>query len=256
MAMRNNIIKEIPLDVAEDSILPYYFFRKGYKIAYASKAIVFVKNPTKFTDWLKQRKRTAKAHTKLRKYEPHFPQMKSFKNEILEGSFPIWLYPKKIKETMDIEKLIKEITSNEDALAFTKSKGANIHEARAVTEQTMHDVFYVPSAYENSGIYIKIAKMGKNGPDKKEMEIEAAWYEALRSRLNIPGVPEAKTFQLNEDFALAVEEVQGLTYDLILKNLEKRGVNIKHSKELKKLMEKSAEITARGYALRGEVPTY
>src|SRR3989338_4932259 len=129
---------------------------------------------------------------------------------------------------MDIEKLIKEITSNEDALAFTKSKGANIHEARAVTEQTMHDVFYVPSAYENSGIYIKIAKMGKNGPDKKEME--AAWYEALRSRLNIPGVPEAKTFQLNEDFALAVEEVQGLTYDHILKNLEKRGVNIKHSK--------------------------
>ena len=98
MAMRNNIIKEIPLDVAEDSILPYYFFRKGYKIAYASKAIVFVKNPTKFTDWLKQRKRTAKAHTKLRKYEPHFPQMKSFKNEILEGSFPIWLYPKNIKE--------------------------------------------------------------------------------------------------------------------------------------------------------------
>lgn len=98
MAMRNNIIKEIPLDVAEDSILPYYFHRKGYKIAYASKATVFVKNPTKFKDWLKQRKRTAKAHTKLNLYEPDFPKMKSMRNEIIEGSIPVWLYPKNFKE--------------------------------------------------------------------------------------------------------------------------------------------------------------
>ncbi|MBI5797501.1 glycosyltransferase [Candidatus Woesearchaeota archaeon] len=98
MAMRSGIIKEIPLDVAEDSIIPYYFFKQGHKIVYAGDAKVFVKNPTKFRDWLKQRKRTAKAHTKLNIYEPEFPKMKSFKNEIKEGFISIWSYPKTPKE--------------------------------------------------------------------------------------------------------------------------------------------------------------
>ena len=98
MAMRNRIIKEIPLDVAEDSIMPYYFFKQGYKLAYAENARVYVKNPIKFKDWLKQRKRTAKAHTKLNLYEPNFPKMKSFKNEIIEGFIPIWSYAKTPKE--------------------------------------------------------------------------------------------------------------------------------------------------------------
>ncbi len=98
MAMRSGVVQEIPLDVAEDSILPYYFFKKGYIIAYAENAKVFVKNPTTFKDWLKQRKRTAKAHTKLNIYELNFPKMKSFKNEILEGFFIIWSYPRTPKQ--------------------------------------------------------------------------------------------------------------------------------------------------------------
>jgi len=98
MAMRSGIIKEIPLDVAEDSIMPYYFFKQGYKVKYAENARVYVKNPTKFQDWLKQRKRTAKAHTKLSMYEPDFPKMKSFKNEIVQGFMPIWSYPSTPKE--------------------------------------------------------------------------------------------------------------------------------------------------------------
>jgi cellulose synthase/poly-beta-1,6-N-acetylglucosamine synthase-like glycosyltransferase len=45
-----NIIKEIPLDVAEDSIIPYYFLKKSYKIGYAEKALVYVKNPRNLKD--------------------------------------------------------------------------------------------------------------------------------------------------------------------------------------------------------------
>src|SRR3989338_105860 len=86
---------------------------------------------------------------------------------------------------MDIEKLIKEITSNEDALAFTKSKGANIHEARAVTEQTMHDVFYVPSAYENSGIYIKIGKKRKKKRHKKKKKREKGGERILEEKYKL-----------------------------------------------------------------------
>lgn len=94
----NGIIKEIPLDVAEDSIIPYYFWKNGFKISYAENAKVFVKNPTNMKDWLKQRKRTADAHTKLTKYAPDFPKVKSFKNEAVKGMRWIWSYPKTAKE--------------------------------------------------------------------------------------------------------------------------------------------------------------
>jgi len=81
-AFRNNgAIKKIPLDVAEDSIIPYYFWKKGYKIKYVPEAIVYVKNPVYFSDWLKQRTRTAKAHETLKKYAPDFPRVKTFSNE-------------------------------------------------------------------------------------------------------------------------------------------------------------------------------
>jgi cellulose synthase/poly-beta-1,6-N-acetylglucosamine synthase-like glycosyltransferase len=94
------LIKEIPLDVAEDSIIPYYILKKGKNIAYAEHAIVFVKNPLTFEDWLKQRKRTAGAHTKLTNYAPDFPKMKSFKNEMIKGLQWAWSYPNNSKELL------------------------------------------------------------------------------------------------------------------------------------------------------------
>lgn len=96
-----NMIDEIPLDVAEDSIIPYYFYKKGYKIAYAENAKVYVKNPTNIKDFIKQRKRTANAHAKLTKYAPDFPKVKSFTGEIkggLTNLYEIFSYPKNIKE--------------------------------------------------------------------------------------------------------------------------------------------------------------
>ena len=100
-AFRNGIIKEIPLDVAEDTIIPYYFYKKDYDIAYAESALVYVKWPTHFKDWIKQKKRVASAHTKLTKYAPDFPKVKSFSREILGGLtnlHHIFSYPKSFKE--------------------------------------------------------------------------------------------------------------------------------------------------------------
>lgn len=97
-AFRNNgVIRQIPLDVAEDAIVPYLFWKRGYKIRYAEKAKVYVKNPIHFIDWIKQRKRTAKAHETLTKYAPDFPRIKSFRNE---ASRIFWAlkYPKNTKE--------------------------------------------------------------------------------------------------------------------------------------------------------------
>lgn len=95
---KKDLIKEIPLDVAEDSIIPYMIYKKGKKIAYAEKAKVYVKNPKTFRDWIKQRKRTAGAHTKLTHYYKDFPRMKSFTNEAVKGLIWVWSYPKNSKQ--------------------------------------------------------------------------------------------------------------------------------------------------------------
>ena len=99
-AFRNNgIVKDIPMDVAEDSIIPYYFWKNGYKVKYAEDAKVYVQNPDNLKDFIKQRKRAgAGSHSKLKLHEPDFPKMKSFINEIKKGSVWALSYPKSIKE--------------------------------------------------------------------------------------------------------------------------------------------------------------
>lgn len=97
-AFRKGLISEIPLNVAEDSYIPYVIFKKGYKIKYADDSIVYVKNPETIKDFIKQRIRTAKAHTSLTDYFKNFPRVKSFKNEIKEGTFSALKYPSTFKE--------------------------------------------------------------------------------------------------------------------------------------------------------------
>ena len=100
-AFRNGIIKEIPTDVAEDTIIPYRIYNQGYMIGYAEDAKVYVKWPTNMNDWMKQKKRAADAHTKLTKYVKDFPKVKSFIGEILGGLIGfgrIFSYPRNFKE--------------------------------------------------------------------------------------------------------------------------------------------------------------
>jgi cellulose synthase/poly-beta-1,6-N-acetylglucosamine synthase-like glycosyltransferase len=98
-AFRNDITKNIPLDVAEDSMVPYLATKKGYKVKYAENAFVYVKNPTNINDFIKQKVRTAKSHEALGEYAPFFPKVKSLKNEIKKGTFAALSYPKTIKES-------------------------------------------------------------------------------------------------------------------------------------------------------------
>lgn len=97
-AFKNNITKNIPLNVAEDSIIPYLTTKKGYSVKYAEDAFVYVKNPTTIKDFIKQKVRTAKAHESLETYAPFFPKVKSFSNEIKKGTFSALKYPKTILE--------------------------------------------------------------------------------------------------------------------------------------------------------------
>src|SRR3989344_2444382 len=98
-AFRKNVEVEIPLDTAEDTIIPYLFWEKGYKIGYAEKARVFVKNVDNWRDWIKQKTRTSKAHETLGKYADTktTPRVKSFKTEA-SGIYELLGYPSNLKE--------------------------------------------------------------------------------------------------------------------------------------------------------------
>lgn len=97
-AIRKGIIGDIPLEVPEDAIIPYLFWKKGYSVAYADKAEVFVKYPDNWKDWLNQRVRTIKAHENIPKVAPDMPRTKSFLNEIKEGLIFSVTFPKSFKE--------------------------------------------------------------------------------------------------------------------------------------------------------------
>ncbi len=98
-AFRKKLIEKIPLDVSEDTVIPYLFKQKNYDIGYADKAEVYVKNPDNLSDWIKQKTRTHKAHEKLGLYvdTKNIKKVKSFKTES-KGIFWLLKYPKNIKE--------------------------------------------------------------------------------------------------------------------------------------------------------------
>ena len=98
-AFRNKVVKSFPLDVPEDAMVPLLFWKKGYRVAYAPRAKVFVSYPKNLADFIDQKKRTSKAHVQMSKYVnfSKIPKTKSFKNELLESP-RAFLYPKNIRE--------------------------------------------------------------------------------------------------------------------------------------------------------------
>jgi len=97
-AIRKGIIYDFPLETSEDSIIPYLFWQKGFKIAYADNAEVYVKNPDNWRDWVAQKVRNIKGHENLDKIAPNMPRTKSLFNEIKEGALFAMSQPKNLKE--------------------------------------------------------------------------------------------------------------------------------------------------------------
>ena len=86
------------MESSEDSIIPYLFWEKGYKIKYVPEAEVYVKNPDNWKDWLNQKVRNIKGHENLNKIAPNMPRTKSLFNEIKHGWNFLFFYPKNIQE--------------------------------------------------------------------------------------------------------------------------------------------------------------
>jgi len=84
-AIRQGVIYDFPHKTSEDSIIPYLFWKKGYRTAYIPSTEVYVKNPDNWKDWLAQKVRNIKGHENLNKIAPDMPRTKSLFNEIWWG---------------------------------------------------------------------------------------------------------------------------------------------------------------------------
>ena len=59
-AFRHALIEHVPEDaLAEDAVISHLVARQGYRVGYAPQAHVFVKYPTTYRDWLRQKVRSA-----------------------------------------------------------------------------------------------------------------------------------------------------------------------------------------------------
>ncbi len=97
-AIRKGIIKGVPDEaLSEDAVISHLIYDKGYKILYAPEAEVYVKYPTNFSDWIKQKKRSAGGYNQLSLMAKSKERMRSFGKETA-GIFQVIRYPRSIKE--------------------------------------------------------------------------------------------------------------------------------------------------------------
>ncbi len=85
-ALRQGVVHEFPTGTSEDSILPWLFWKEGYKVKYVPEAEVFVTNPRNWKDYAEQKVRNIKSHEQLNKIAPDMVRTKSFSTEVREGA--------------------------------------------------------------------------------------------------------------------------------------------------------------------------
>lgn len=98
-------IKKIPIlnfqfpifTLSDDAYLSQIIWQKGYKIAYAPEAMVYVKFPDNFKDWILQKKRSTGGISQSL-IAGHQLSMRGFWEEIFWGTKFALKYPKNLKE--------------------------------------------------------------------------------------------------------------------------------------------------------------
>jgi cellulose synthase/poly-beta-1,6-N-acetylglucosamine synthase-like glycosyltransferase len=99
-ALRRGLIERIPEDaLAEDAVISHRIAEQGYHIRYAPQAHVFVKYPTTYRDWLRQKVRSAGGHAQ--DYVRKSPQkMRSAWLETLHGTHLALSFPTSLREVL------------------------------------------------------------------------------------------------------------------------------------------------------------
>ncbi|MBE2222038.1 MAG: glycosyltransferase [Anaerolineae bacterium] len=97
-ACRKALINHIPEDaLSEDAVISHRIAEQGYRIRYAPDALVYVKYPTTYKDWLLQKVRSAGGYAQ--KYVRNSPyQMRSAKLEAIHGTRLALGFAKNLRE--------------------------------------------------------------------------------------------------------------------------------------------------------------
>ncbi|RMG94828.1 MAG: glycosyltransferase [Chloroflexi bacterium] len=97
-AARRALIPSIPTDaLAEDAVISHRIAEQGYRIRYAPQAIVYVKYPDNYQDWLRQKVRSAGGYAQT--YVRKSPiQMRSPWREVADGTWLALRYPRSLRE--------------------------------------------------------------------------------------------------------------------------------------------------------------
>jgi len=97
-AIRAGLIDTIPEDaLAEDAVVSHLIGQQGYRIRYAADAVVFVKYPDTYRDWLRQKVRSAGGYAQP--VIANSPlRMRSFRHEAAAGASRALKYPQNLRE--------------------------------------------------------------------------------------------------------------------------------------------------------------
>jgi cellulose synthase/poly-beta-1,6-N-acetylglucosamine synthase-like glycosyltransferase len=97
-AIRAGLVAHIPeAALADDAVVSHLIGEQGCRVRYAPQAEVFVKYPTTYRDWLKQRVRSAGGYA-----QPIITRsplrMRSFRHEVTSGTLRALRYPQNVRE--------------------------------------------------------------------------------------------------------------------------------------------------------------
>ena len=97
LAVRRAALYDIPLDIAEDAVIPFLAFKNNWKTIYTPKARIQVTYPKNLKDWYTQKTRSLGAHYLAPKYIDN--SQRSFSKEI-RGAIKIFTYAENLKEVI------------------------------------------------------------------------------------------------------------------------------------------------------------
>jgi cellulose synthase/poly-beta-1,6-N-acetylglucosamine synthase-like glycosyltransferase len=97
-AFRRRLIDAVPEDaLAEDAVISHLIAQQDFRIRYAPEARVFVRYPTTYGDWLRQKVRSAGGYAQ--KYVRRSPvRMRSAWLELRTGAGMALAYPRDLRE--------------------------------------------------------------------------------------------------------------------------------------------------------------
>jgi cellulose synthase/poly-beta-1,6-N-acetylglucosamine synthase-like glycosyltransferase len=96
-AFQRSLVQPIPEDsLAEDGLISHRVWEQSYLTAYAPEALVYVKYPTSYRDWINQKIRSTGGYAQ--QYVRGSRGMRSFRREALDGAWAAIQYARNARE--------------------------------------------------------------------------------------------------------------------------------------------------------------